>query len=124
MVKWKRNNYKFWHSPISLVILFCIFVLFGYNIIDLIKREKETSDKKEFILDRINNLEEKKTFLVNNISKLETDEGKEEIIREKYQVTKLGEKMVTIVDEDRNNQPSQEEVSHGFFNWFNGLFKK
>jgi cell division protein FtsB len=125
MAKWKRNNYKFWHSPIALVIIFCIFILFGYNIIGLIQKEKETSHKKELILDQINNLQEKKASLTSDIAKLETEEGKEEIIREKYEVTKLGEKMVTIVDEDKSISQSQEESSnHGFWNWIKKLFKK
>ncbi len=125
MAKWKRNNYKFWHSPIALVVIFCVFLLFGYNIIGLIQKEKETSHKKELMLDQINNLQEKKASLTSDISKLETEEGKEEIIREKYDVTKIGEKMVTIVDEDQSNQQTQEEtVDHGFWNWVSGIFKK
>lgn len=125
MAKWKRNNYKFWHSPIALVIIFCVFILFGYNIIGLIQKEKETSHKKELILDQINNLQEKKASLSSDITRLGTEEGKEEIIREKYEVTKLGEKMVTIVDEDNSNSQLQEKlVDHGFWNWIKKLFGK
>ena len=60
----------------------------------------------------------------SNIARLKTDEGKEEIIREKYQVAKEGEKMIIIVDEDRKEKPiEQEVVSHGFWNSIKKIFK-
>jgi len=124
MTKRKNNNYKFWHSPIALGILFLILIFFGYKIIDLIQREKETSSIKEMTLDEINILKEKESYLSGEILKLETDEGKEEIIRDKYPVVKEGEKMVIIVDEEmKNGSLLDGESSHGFWNWFEGIFK-
>ena len=124
MVNFKKSNYKFWHSPIALVVLFCILVFSGYRIIDLIKKDVETNHKKELILDQINSLRQREASLNDSISKLTTDEGKEEIIREKYQVAKEGEKMVTIVDEDipTNPAPQPEVVSHGFWGFIKKIF--
>ncbi len=126
MDKRKRNNYKFWHSPTALIVFFLIFILFGYNIIGLIKKENETSHKKELILDQIDSLKKRESSLSSDITKLNTVEGKEEIIRDKYQVAKEGEKMVVIVDEDnKGSEVSQgERVSHGFWNWVKNLFGK
>jgi len=122
MTKFKKNNYKFWHSPLALIFLFCLLVLFGYNIIGLIEKDMETAHKKELILDQIDDLKQRESSLTSDISKLETDEGKEEIIRDKYQVAKEGEKMVVIVDDSNNTQPKEEEVSHGFWNWLKKIF--
>lgn len=129
MTKWKQNNYRFWHSPIVLILLFLLFLLFGYNIIDLIKKEEETSYKKELVLSKIKDLKEKEAYLSQNISKLDTEEGMEEVIRDKYQVTKTGEKMIIIVDEDKNTPNDQESYSegknkYGLWVWFTDLFKK
>ena len=125
MNKEKKNNYKFWHSPISLIILFCILGLFGYKIIDLIKKYKETSHTKELILEEIDELQKKEIALSNDISKLETEEGKEEVIRSKFQVAKEGEKMVTIVNEDNKGPLTEKEkINHGFWNWIKGIFNK
>jgi cell division protein FtsB len=123
MTKWKGNNYKFWHSPLALVIIFCVLLLFGYKIIDLIEKNVETAHKKELILEQIDTLKKREEVLSNNISKLDTEEGKEEIIRDKYQVAKEGEKMVTIVD-DNNSKPDESTVSHGFWNWIKKMFNK
>ena len=125
MRKWKRNNYKFWHSPIALVLLFCILVFFGYKIIDLIKKERETAHKKELVLDQISNLQVRESSLTLDISKLWTEEGKEEIIREKYQVAKEGEKMVIIVDENKGNGVGQQAAGsdHNFWGWIKRMFR-
>ncbi len=123
MRKEKKNSYKFWHSPVALVVLFFILIFFGYKMIDLIKKERETSEIKELTLDEINSLKEKKIALSNDISKLETEEGREEIIREKYPVVKQGEKMVTIVEEETKNDSDElERVDHGFWNWVKRIF--
>ena len=124
MIEFKKNNYKFWHSPLALFFLLLILLFFGYKIIDLIQKERETSHRKELILDEINNLKERQNSLSTDISKLKTDEGQEEIIREKYQVAKEGEKMVVIVDGETENDPliKEPKTSHGFWNWVKKIF--
>jgi cell division protein FtsB len=126
MIEFKNTNYKFWHSPVALILLFLILIFFGYKIIDLIQKERETSHKKELILDQIDTLKSRESSLNNDIAKLETEEGREEIIREKYQVAKEGEKMVIIVDEDNRGDLINEGVkgSHGFWNWVKSIFRK
>lgn len=125
MFKSKKNNYRFW-NPIIIIILLSIFIiLLGYNVISLFKKEKETEEKKDLILKEIDSLEKRESSFLNDISRLETDEGKEEIIREKYQVAKSGEKMVIIVNEENSSDSSLEvEDSHnGFFDFIKKIFK-
>jgi cell division protein FtsB len=124
MTKEKRNNYKFWHSPFALLFLFGVLVLFGYKIIDLIRKNVETAHKKELILEQIDELENRESSLSSNLSKLDTEEGKEEIIRGKYQVAKEGEKMVTIVDDKDKNMEIDGKIDHGFWNWIKKVFNK
>jgi len=125
MKKEKRENYRFWHSPIALIVLFLIVILFGYNLISLIKKEKETEDKKNLVIDQINDLQKRENLFTEEISNLDTEEGKERIIREKYQVAKDGEKVLVIVDEEeKNTQPEEVKKSNGVFDWFKGIFEK
>jgi cell division protein FtsB len=126
MTKFNNNkiNYKFWHSPIVLIFLFCILVLFGYKIIDLIKKQIETAHKKELVLNQIDSLQKRQTSLSSDILKLGTDEGKEEIIREKYQVAKDGEKVVVIVDDSKSSSgPESGKIDHSFWGWIKRTFK-
>jgi len=85
----------------------------------------ETGNKKEDILNKIDELKKRESSLSLDISKLKTEEGQEEIIREKYQVAKEGEKMVIIVEEDHKMGDSVDNKNdHGFWNWIKEIFKK
>ena len=124
MAKEKRNNYQFWHSPLVLLFLFAFLLFFGYKIIDLMKINIETARKKEIKQLEIDDLEKRELSLSIDIAKLETEEGKEEIIRGKYQVAKPGEKVVSIVEEEIDTSLDEERKSHGFWNWLKKVFKK
>ena len=126
-MEFKNHNqkYKFWHSPIALLLLFIFLVFFMYNIIGLVGKERETSHKKELALQELGELRDRKDSLNNDIHKFNTEEGQEEIIREKYQVAKEGEKMVIIVDDSDQNKIVEENKSvHVFWNLLKSLFDK
>ena len=124
MSKFNKNNYRFWHSPFALIVLFAFLVLFGYNMIGLIGKERETSNKKELVLSQIDAMKQREKELLKNTAKLETEEGKEEIIREKYQVSKEGEKIIIIVDEENTESEATENEDHGFVSWIKKIFKR
>lgn len=125
MAKEKRNNYKFWHSPLALAVLFLLLIFFSYKIFDLIKKERETTYQKELNLNRIEKLNKQIDDLSKDTAKITTTEGEEEIIRDKFMVAKPDEKMVIIVDEEKGSISSEKkEESHGFWNWLKGIFKK
>ena len=84
----------------------------------------ETARKKEIKQLEIDDLEKRELSLSIDIAKLETEEGKEEIIRGKYQVAKPGEKVVSIVEEEIDTPLDEEKKSHGFWNWLKKVFKK
>jgi len=118
----KKNKYSFWFSPIVLVILLILLGFLVYSVAGLIKKEKETAVKKENVLDKIDSLETREESLTQDIHKLETEEGIEDTIREKYQVVKEGEKMVVIVDEEKPTPEINSTKEHGFWNWLKNVF--
>ena len=122
----KKNKNSFWHSPFVLVILLCVVVVFAFNMVGLIEKEKETAQKKALILDEIDTLNKRETMLRSDINKLNTDDGIEDAIRDKYQVVKPGEKMVVIVD-DKNSteiQSNDPKNDHSFLGWIKNMFNK
>ncbi len=120
----KKDIYKFWHSPLALGALFCILVVFLYNIIGLYEKERETAKKKELILSQIETLRNREQNLSTDINKLKTEEGVEETIRDKYQVVKEGERMVVIVDEENKEKVEASTLSdHSFWGWIKKTFK-
>lgn len=122
----KKNKYHFWHSPIVLVVIFGLIILFMYNIISLIEKERETVKKKNIAQEQLENLKDRQSSISKEIDKLKTEDGIEESIREKYQVVKPGEKIVIIVNEEDNIDSGNDEFSkkNSFIGWIKGLYKK
>ncbi len=121
----KKNKNSFWHSPLVLFLLLCILILFSYSMLGLSSKERETARKKDLILSNIETLRNREKSLNTDIGKLKTEEGVEETIRDKYQVVKPDEKMVTIVDEEKVESPITEvESKHGFVEWVKSIFNK
>jgi len=122
----KKNKNSFWHSPFVLVILLCVVVVFAFNMIGLIEKEKETAQKKALILDEIDTLNKRETMLRSDINKLNTDDGIEDAIRDKYQVVKPGEKMVVIVDDKKPTeiQDNDPKNDHTFWGWVKNMFNR
>lgn len=120
----KKNQYSFWHSPIILGVLFCILVIFSFNVIKLIEKERLTSRNKIIELNKIEELKQREASLNSDIEKLGTDNGIEDTIRNKFPVAKPGEKVVSIVDEEEKKPIIEEENNHGFWSWIKGMFSK
>lgn len=121
----KKDTYHFWHSPLSLGILFCLLVLFSYNMINLIEKERDTSKQRELALVKLDTAKAREQALSEDITKLKTPEGVESTIREKYQVAKAGEKMVQIVDDNSTPQALENTAKeHGFWAFIKKLFTK
>jgi len=94
-------------------------------MVGLVKKERETTKKRDLMLSNIETLRNREKVLNSEIEKLKTEEGVEEIIRDKYQVVKEGEKMVVIVDENKEVITLVEkDMKHGFVNWFKSFFKQ
>ena len=95
-------------------------------MVDLVKKERETSLKKSQILEEIETLHKRENILNADISKLETDEGIEETIRDKYQLAKPNEKMVVIVDQNKDDKPIDDSPvsEHSFFGWLKKIFNR
>jgi cell division protein FtsB len=89
------------------------------------EKERETAKKKDIILANIETLRKREDTLTTDINKLKTEDGIEETIRDKYQVVKEGEKMVTIVDEEKKNNVEVEAPveDSSFLGWIKRLFK-
>lgn len=123
--KKRENNNKLLYSPLVIVAFCIIIVIFLYNMIGLIQKERDTAKKKILVLNEISALEKREQDLLSHIDKLKTEAGTEDAIREKYQVVKEGEKMLVIVDEDEKVASNNTADSkYGFWNFLKNLFKK
>lgn len=122
----QENSKNIWHSPIILFLMIVLILVFMYNMIDILEKVRETSKKKEFVTEQVNQLKEREEILNKNIEKLNTEQGIEEEIREKYQLVKKGEKMVVIVDSDDTIKDVNisTKPKKSFLIFLKNLFKK
>jgi cell division protein FtsB len=116
----KRNS--FWHSPIFLFFLFCFLGVFIYNTFGLIKKVRETEKNKNLVLSKIDELKEKEDFYKTEIEVLDTEIGLEELARSKFQVSKPGEKVVSIIEEDVSLENQENLKRKTFWSWIIDLF--
>lgn len=121
----KKDSKRIWHSPLMLFVLLFILLLFMYNMIGLLEKARDTSQKREMVLSQMNSITERQQIEEKNIAKLQTDSGIEETLRDKYHLVKEGEQMVVIVDQDVDKLNNNEEKSSklGIVQFFKNLFK-
>jgi len=119
----KRGLKYYMQSKPVLVLLALVVILFAWKVIGLSGKLEETYKDKKIEEQKISDLENQKTKLTNNINKLDTDEGKEEVIRNNYGLVKPGENVIVIVDDKNNSLTPAQPEQKGFFTWFKNLFK-
>ena len=94
------------NSPITCIALFIIVIFLIYTDYDIYKKNQITkinrieSDKKLALL------KYKYEHLTASLEKLNTERGMEEELRNKFQVTKGGEEVLIVVDEDNSQKPA------------------
>lgn len=124
--KHKNKKHNFWYSPFVLFVMFILVLVFLYNMIDIIEKLRETSKKKRNMEEKVLELKEKNDLIYQKIEKLNTQEGIEEEIREKYQFVKEGEKMVIILDkerEDKEKNDTSDESKNNIKKFISNLFQ-
>ena len=125
MAEFKKNKTKknILYSPLVLLFLLFLAIVFIYNMIGLIERTHEAGKKKQLVESHIAELEARKKSLEDDIAKMKTPDGLEETIRDKYQLVRDGEKLVVITDNAAPQAPAPQKSSGGFWEFLKGLFK-
>jgi len=106
-----------------VLALLCILVLvFAYGVIGFMGKMEMTIENRKIAENKVAELEKQKEKFSSEITKLNTEEGKEASIREKFPVAKDGEGEIVIVD-DQNPPATPQPASSGFFSFLKNLFK-
>lgn len=119
-----RNRKKvsnFLHSTPVIIVLFGIAILFAINIVDIAKKGIETERNKDIAYAKVEDLKEKQLRLEADIARLDTPEGAEDAVRDKFRVVKEGEGLIVILD-DKNAAQSVPEERQGIWAFLRNLF--
>ena len=106
-----------------LVLLGIMVLIFAWSVIGLLDKMGETIKNKKIAEEKVAELQKNKEKLSLDISKLETDEGKEDSIREKFGWVKEGEGIIVVMDDKTSQQANTATQPSGFFSWLKNLFK-
>ena len=118
----KRKLTNIAHSRFFLGLLGTILVLFIWVMVGFLNKTIITRENRKIAENKLLELQKEKVALSSDIAKLQTKEGIEESIREKFGWAKEGEGMIVVM-EDKNQPVKDEKQQGGFFSFIKNLFK-
>ncbi len=118
---------KKWRSVLEsrpvLIFLIILLLLFAWGVIGLFNKMQMTRENRRLAENKLAELQKKKEIFSADVAKLESQDGIEESIREKFPVVKDGEELIIVVD-DKTPPAATDTTDKGFFsflkfwNWF------
>ena len=118
----KRGLRNIIYSRPVLVFLGILVIFFAWGVVGFMGKMEITRENRKIAENTIAELEDKKEKLSSDISKLKTEDGVEESIRDKFGLVKEGENMIVVV-EDKNLPVVEDVPSKGFFTFLKNWFK-
>ena len=118
----KRRFKGILESKPVLVFLGLIMLVFVFGVVGFMGKMQTTIENKRIVENKLLELKKEKDKLSLGIAKLNSKDGIEESIRDKFGLVKDGEGVIIIV-EDKNQVKIKEKSSGGFFNMIKNFFK-
>jgi len=116
----KRGFRNILHSRPVLVLLSILLLVFAWSVIGFMGKMQMTVENRRIAENKVTELESQKENLLAEIAKLNTEDGKEESIREKFPVAKEGEGVIVIIED--KSQSETEDSKSGAFSSFLSFF--
>ena len=104
------------HSRPVLVLLFILVLVFAWSVFGFMGKMGTAKENKKIAENKVAQLEKEREKLSSDIAKLETEEGIEESIREKFGLVKEGENMI-VITEDKSDSVAEKASSGNFFSF-------
>lgn len=121
MIDLKRTQRRFrsvLYSKFTIIALAIVFVFVANSAWQTYKRVRAVAAEHSKSLAELNALQGRKSSLQNDLNSLNTPEGVERQLREKFGVVKNGEEEVVIVNQ---NSSSTGSASAGAGDWWNNV---
>ena len=106
-----------------LIILFFVVLIFAWNVFGFWRKMSETRKNREIVEAKVAELQKDHDRLSADISKLSSEEGVEDSIREKFGLAKEGEGLIIVVDDESDEKEDDKKNSNWFTSFFKNLFK-
>jgi hypothetical protein len=113
---------KLLYTPVGITLLFILTLYIGYSVFELYGKYAEARDKKNTAAAALHDAENRRAQVQSELDKLSTDRGREEVIREKFNVTKEGEGVVVIPGDETSGDKETGATSTKKEGFFSKLF--
>lgn len=97
----RKKKRRFLYSWASIALLICIAFFLGYQTYELQKKRNVSLDKKMQASAELARYSKEEETLRSRIEELETPEGRERVIRERFNVVKDGEGVIYVIEEEQ-----------------------
>ncbi len=113
---------KLLYTPVGIALLFILTLYIGYSVFELYGKYAEARDKKNTAAAALYDAENRRAQVQGDLNKLSTERGREEVIREKFNVTKEGEGVVVIPGDETGTDKETGATSAKKEGFFSKLF--
>ena len=118
----KRGFRNIIHSRPVLVFLALLVLIFAWGVIGFMGKMQVTAENRKIAENKVAELQKQKMELSTETDRLNTKDGIEASIRDKFSVVKEGEGLIIVVD-DKNAPDQFPKKNTGFFSFFTNWFK-
>ena len=108
-MKKKPSFKRIFFSKVTFIILLVLVFFVGYSAVSLFIKRNEAWKKTEVAKKNLETLQQKKVFLETNLQSLETPDGQDEAIKDRYIVTKDNEGVIVITEHPVSQKNETEE---------------
>ena len=114
---------KFVHSPIFLAFLVILALFLLKAVWDLFEKSQDARIAAESVQREYEELVVREAALKESLARLESPDGVESEIRQKFGVVKEGEEVVIVLPEDPTNAKQGMEKEEGWWQKFLSFFQ-
>jgi cell division protein FtsB len=119
----KKKIRKVIYSKITLVILFIFIIILIKANYGIFKKERLSNENYNIVKEDFDSLKNRKAVLESEIKRMKTEEGIEEEIRSKFDVSKPGEVVVNIIDDNKSTTTDNKDKKVSFWGKMMSWFK-
>jgi cell division protein FtsB len=100
----KRTVRRIIYSKFTIFVLLVLVIVFSRSVWNIYKKEKFSRESLSVVERKYEDMSSRKKYLEGQIQKLNTEDGIEEEIRDKFSVKKEGEISVLIIDNSSSSK--------------------
>lgn len=121
----KDTTRSFWYTPLGILGVFVLMIVLTQAAYGMYRKDREAVNAKNLSEEKYQELTLKREELAEELAKLDTEEGIDQAVRDRFDVAREGEGVVVIVDDQSSTITEKKSAlasTAGFFGFFKNLF--